>query len=1392
VFALHEITKKTKNVISIGNLRFLPFNHLLLENVYAGDLKNDTLFFAEKIIADFDFLKLFRKEIVIHSVAIEQLKLHISKDSVDAPLNFQFLIDAFVNDTSQPEKTSNLLLCIDHILLKNGCLHYDVFSESSQAPGIFDVNHTEIRNLQLDAILHYNNPNDWNGSVDSFSFDEKCGFRLKQMMFQIKNYKNRLSIERFRIALPHSEGEIKEANLDYTGLTLNQILSGATYSLHFTSGKWYPGDFEYFYRGLAEYTDSLTCSGEIKGKFPGISIPNLELNYGKQLQLSLSAYIADYAVWDTSAFQLKVEKGLIDPKLFSFPFPLKTISISGEINGSLPNLKLTMSAENKQNDLTINGTGGYNVSSGNIRFDIAMELSRLDLKTLFADSAFGNASFRLTSQGIIADLNKITTKTHVEIRQFDYSGYSYRDIMAKTAYTNDTVSVELISKDPGLPVILEGKAGLDKKNSFIQLQAQVNGVRPDVLNLLPEFPDSKLSGNLSADIRGFDPERMTASCVIDNLHWATPAGDFSDSPITFTYTAGDNRQKQINFRSPTLNIRGKGSFSFEGIAHSFLHAFPGLVRSNNNPVKKRTSNNENFDFLIGIRHTNAIAHLLGMETTIPDSALFIGKYYTEDKNLNLNITAFCIFPQSDTLRLQLNLSNDHENTVVQTKIKNKSNQYDLEGNIEAALNFIPNKNQEKPTIKIALKPGEISLNGTVFQIRPSQIAIENNRYDIDNFALQHSRSEFIKFDGVISENTDDSLRVTVNRFEIGTILSALKNKIPLSGNASGDITFSRLMTKPLIFTRKFTIDNLIFDGNEVGNLQLRSIWSSERQGLALRVLWIQPNASESVVSGFVSPEKDSLAFTSNIQGIHLDWLNGYLPNVFSGLAGELSAQMKIAGKLSNPVFSGMLYLNDATVLIPTLNTRYRMNDSIALKNDQIVFDNCMIYDETNQYVKLNGSIRHNRFSNLTPKLTLDFNRFLVLNNSEQTDSIFYGLIRVDGNLSILSQNKDWLIKGKLSNGRNNKIMINLPETTLEAERYNWLTFVEKGANDSITVNNNKIKKEVTDFSLPLKFQATLSIDQNLSIGAVINPDTKDAAIVTGRGVLDFSYNWPNPVPRLLGNYVIEDGKCSLSLINITKKTFSVQQGGRLNFQGDPMNTTFDLSAIYSLRAYLSSLDPSFESLTTSSKIPVNCVLTAAGKLDNMKLKYQINLPNQTNEVQRKMDGLIYSDEIKVKQIAYLLAFGSFLPINSNSMNNGIWTSLASSSITSQLNNLLSGVLSNNWTIGTDLHSMDSNFSDVDMDVNISTRLFNDRLTLNSTLGYHNNTDEVNNFTGDFNLEYKLTPRGNLLLQFYNVTNNQYYDRSRSPLTQGVGVVYKREGRTFRQLFRSLWYKRQAK
>jgi hypothetical protein len=324
-------------------------------------------------------------------------------------------------------------------------------------------------------------------------------------------------------------------------------------------------------------------------------------------------------------------------------------------------------------------------------------------------------------------------------------------------------------------------------------------------------------------------------------------------------------------------------------------------------------------------------------------------------------------------------------------------------------------------------------------------------------------------------------------------------------------------------------------------------------------------------------------------------------------------------------------------------------------------------------------------------------------------------------------------------------------------------------------------REERALRLPLKISTSLWFDPGLTMGAVFNPLAGDAAHVSGNGRIKFNYDLSTSAMNLLGSYEIASGNVSLSLAKITKKTFAVQNGGKLVFHGNPMETTFNLTALYNLRADLKTLDPSFSNLgIVNTKVPVSCSLTATGNINRMTLEYDILLPTEPEDIQRKVDGLLYSDNMKIKQIAYLLALGSFMPASSDSPDLSSPTLINSlASLTSGgLNKLLAGVLSDKWSINTDVQMGDAGLSD--MAINVSGSMLDDRLTVNGTVGYHDNAGRTNNFTGDFDVEYRLIPSGDLVLKASNVTNNQYYEQAAT--TQSVGVVYKRKARTFRKLF----------
>ena len=79
-------------------------------------------------------------------------------------------------------------------------------------------------------------------------------------------------------------------------------------------------------------------------------------------------------------------------------------------------------------------------------------------------------------------------------------------------------------------------------------------------------------------------------------------------------------------------------------------------------------------------------------------------------------------------------------------------------------------------------------------------------------------------------------------------------------------------------------------------------------------------------------------------------------------------------------------------------------------------------------------------------------------------------------------------------------------------------------------------------------------------------------------------------------------------------------------------------------------------------------------------------------------------------------------------------------------------------------------------------MLNNRLVFNGQFGYRNNVMTQNaNFIGDFDIQYLLTPNGNVSLKMYNQANDRYFTKN-SLNTQGLGIILKKEF-TLRPWFR---------
>lgn len=146
-----------------------------------------------------------------------------------------------------------------------------------------------------------------------------------------------------------------------------------------------------------------------------------------------------------------------------------------------------------------------------------------------------------------------------------------------------------------------------------------------------------------------------------------------------------------------------------------------------------------------------------------------------------------------------------------------------------------------------------------------------------------------------------------------------------------------------------------------------------------------------------------------------------------------------------------------------------------------------------------------------------------------------------------------------------------------------------------------------------------------------------------------------------------------------------------------------------------------------------------------------------------------------RQIIYLLALNRFYTpdyIASTTRSNELM-SVASSTISSQLTNIL-GQLSDKWSISPNFRSSKGDFSDMEVDLALSSHLLNNRLLFNGNFGYRDKSLNNNTFIGDFDIEYLLNKSGNIRLKAYNRYNDQNYFVRSALTTQGVGVIFKRD------------------
>ena len=481
---------------------------------------------------------------------------------------------------------------------------------------------------------------------------------------------------------------------------------------------------------------------------------------------------------------------------------------------------------------------------------------------------------------------------------------------------------------------------------------------------------------------------------------------------------------------------------------------------------------------------------------------------------------------------------------------------------------------EKPLLKalVDIKPTDVILNDTIWQVHPSQVVVDSGKIDINDFYFSHA-DRYIRVDGHISDNPEDTVKVNLKDINIGYVfdIARISDDVNFEGDATGMAYASGVLKKPVLDTR-LSIMNFTLNGGLLGDLDIYGAWDNEKKGIYLDAHIQEKDISKTHVNGFIYPIKPTSGLDLNIDAnnLNIKFLEHYMRSIAQDVRGRASGKVHFYGKFKGLTLDGAV-MTDASMKFDILNTSFALKDTIRLAPEGITFDNIHIADMEGHQGKLNGYLHYEHFKNIKYQFDIQVNNMLVMNTQESPDFPFYGTVYATGNALLTGNAQDGLDANIAMTTNRNTNFTYSTGTVASATNNQFIKFVDKTPRRSIQDSvqlvsfyeqvQQKIEKKESQTDIRLNILVDATPDATMKI--IMDPVAGD--YISGRGSGNIRMEFYNKGDmKMFGNYHIQQGIYKFSLQEVIRKDFIIKEGSTITFNGPPLDATLDIQASYTV------------------------------------------------------------------------------------------------------------------------------------------------------------------------------------------------------------------------------------
>ena len=1399
------LAEELKTRVEIKGLYIKPFKSLVLEGLFIQDLDKDTLLNADELSLDINEFSINRRKIAVRTARLSDAQFYLKKYK-DKKSNLSFIINYFNTGSPEVKERKPYELTFKEIVLKGVNFKYKNYNAEPNTGGI-DYNNLDIKNLQatiadLDTKNHLAK-----AEIKGLSFREKSGFYLKNLSTIAIIDSNKMEFKNLLLVTPQTTIRdyfvMKFNSFD----DLNHFNDRVQMNARFLNSRVLSTDIAYFAPELSKNYIDVKLNGQISGYVKYLKGKKLTISSGEKTLIKGDFTVKGLPVIKNTVFELQFEELATTKK----DYELILQRITGNKNNQLPD------AFTQLGDISFKGSfsgftddfstkGVFETKLGNLFADLKMNMrdqeipeyegivktESFDLGAFLNQADLGKINIDGTFKGQGFKLEELQNQLNLNINFIDFKRYRYRDVLVNGAVEQRIFSGQINVNDEHLNLSFNGKMNLNPELPTFNFAAKVQKADLFALNLLKD--SIQIDGELYTNFSGNQLENIQGEIMARNV-CLNKQGKYHFIDSIYLAGKGFGNNRAIIAESDLLSGSLKGKYDLGTLPSYFKSVVKKYIPSLQTQIVPFKA--QQFELNLNLKNFEPIG-LFAKDLRIPEGAILNGKFdsdsnistingfarsiqyqkikannliideSTEDNQMNIFLTSDRIDLTDSIYLKNVNVANILRNDSLSLNIKlsdkDANNQLDLNGLVEFSADSLA---------KLNILPSDVVINRETWRIQDKvKISFDQGKTYISNFGLFRN-NQLITADGVISSDPNDMLKLGFSQFKLNTLNPLTKAMgIRLKGEMNGQAGLRALSGKTRIAS-SLKIDSLDYNDNFIGDLNLGADYDNDIKLASLNMGITNRGIKSLDIQGTydADPSREELDLDVYLDKSPLIILEPFIKNLVSDLKGNISSNLKVTGKPSNPQINGKLGLNNASMTVNYLKTNYRIDQQLQVNQSIIDLNDLRIKDINNNEALANGTVDMSNPNNPIINVTLVANKFMALNTTPKDNSSYYGTAFSTGVFSFdgPTDNMSINIDAKTEAGTIFNIPLNSAEKVSESD---FILFVGRDS-------TKKIRKE--NFFKGLSMNFSLRVDEASEANIYTS-----LGRLTGRGKGDLSLNISTLGDfGMFGDYLISEGKFEFTAKDYINKVFDITQGGSIRWTGDPSAATINLAAKYGVRTSLSPLYTAAGLAPDDSRVQAEAVMNLSGNLLKPDISFGLNFPTNSY-VKDQLQGYL-SDVNNVNQQALsLIVRRSFAPGNgSATLTNQINTTVISAGTEiafNQLNNILSQSLNLNFV---DLNIRSLN------EASASVRLLNDRLVL--TGGVTDRRAAITDFdvlgnevARDFEASYLIKKDGSLVLRGSNrlgnrnsltITNQEY--------VSAIGLVYRRDFDNFGEFLNQL-------